>query len=277
MSERTDYNNPDLQELRKLLDNKFWKGPDVATAEDCVLPGRDIEARYGEIPSVEVNINASHFPTRMPLRALEYLEISTRSRYAHLGIQVPTLSIDKPIWEKMLEGQEQQVPVSVTNFCARPILLPKGTPLFRLFTYRAAKLLEGNELQQAVASGKIKIDGEIGQDSITVNIENHKWIRPSDSPIHISKNRSDYRKEIDKLLVPIPQDQQKRILWIAETKPIKLSSGINAVLGMHLGLDAKQIYSRLINSSFEGSVRVEGFSSTLPEHLPHTATFFFYR
>lgn len=290
------------------VEGKFWKGPDIATAADVMI------YRYTNTPVI---ITPNSLP---PLHGLPpevlsgVVRASVRSRYAQIGIDVHD-DIGGQIAQWIVENDKQALDGSIKeqfearaltfNHCARPIFIPRGAHLFRFFYEFAQPVVRGKNLIALVSSGEIKVDGAYGSDwawsyehtgageniigmHIRIKPEGRRWIPPhhDDEPIVIDDRGSDYRKEIDDLMYPIPEDESEK-LWVGETVPINLGPSIEAILDkvvvrdigkFDIGTLGLQTNSRLIDGGkTHWPIRVEVLSATTPERIPHYVHLHFLR
>ena len=134
------------QDLNSQLKGRFYISSDLSTAEDVVL-GPDGQAS----PFVPVNLPENLGPFNdMNLYALNtFADITTRSRFAQLGIDV----------RKKFTSQSR---IWITNYAHRPIYLPQGTAIC-YFYYWDGKYLAGEELEEAIGT-RIKLTGTEGTD-----------------------------------------------------------------------------------------------------------------
>lgn len=251
-----------------------------------------------------------------------YLFMSVRSRYAQLGLDVPDYPVVDQIpkiLRQIKHGERPHGPFDVLtcviNHSARQINLPEGTRLFRLYSNSFDNFVLGDNLVKLVESGEIKISGEQGKDwdwnydsrdfrinnppfaywreiarvtGIRIRVKPIGWIPPDRNaqPIKIDDETRTYRREIAKLLKPIPEDD-RQILWIGETiSPITISQSLDAIIGRdvlpHLEQDypgehGLHINSRLIDGGTNWPVRVEILSATKPDRIPTFITLYLAR
>ncbi len=290
-------------------ERKFWKGQDVQVATDVFL---NTTAR---IP-VPVLIYPESLP---PMDSLDpvnfyFLHGSVRSRWAQLGVD-----LEEEVGPKIAEALIVSVgpkdkptssflgEVVLHNRAARPIHIPRGARVFRLYYDVKEAALFGKDLVYAFTSGNIKIEGEFGKDwswaysngtprvednivgmHVRIDSRGRRWIPPNadNTVVTVDDSIPDYRVKIDELLVPVPHAQE-RVLWIGQTNKITLSS-VEAVLDREtlssIDMSARrltkgyQINSRLIDDGRTNwSVRVEILSPTKRSEISNFVTFRFRR
>ena len=289
-----------LERLSRNVEGKFWKGPDIVTSQDVTV------YRHTNVPII---ITPDSVPPLfgLPPEALSYAKTSVRSRYAQAGIDLHD-DIGGQIAQWIVENHKQtldggiheqfETRAFVFNRCARPIFIQKGTKLFRFFYEFSKSSPRGKDLISLVESGEIKIDGKYGSDwmwsynqigsgeenivgiSIRIKSEGRKWIppHPDNQPIIVGEEEGNYRKKIDTLLVPVPQDKREK-LWIGETVSVSLGKSLEAILDKAVLKNPKNITletlglqtnSRLIDGGkTKWPIRVEVLSSTTPEDMPN--------
>lgn len=296
-----------VERLSLSVEGRFWKGPDVQVATDVFL---NTTAR---IPIV---IHTESLPSMNGLEPndLHFLHGSVRSRWAQLGVDLEE-EVGPRITEAFVAsvGPKEKVTspfegeVVLHNRAARPIHIPEGTRIFRLYYDIKESALFGRDLVYAVSSGNISIEGEFGRDwawayssegsggedniigmHVRIDSKGRRWIPPdiNNTPVTVNDSEPNYRAKIDEILAPIPHTQE-RILWIGQTNKVTLSS-VEAILDRETlsNIDASarrlrrgyQINSRLIDDRITNwPVRVEILSSTTRSAISNFVTFHFRR
>lgn len=292
------------ERLSANIEGKFWKGPDIEISEEVTFPCLSYQ-------SAPVIIHPQDLPSLYGCHpeALQYVRASTRSRYTQLGLDVYE-AVTEQVCRRILDGNIQNmwgnilrpftVEALVFNRSARPVYLPKGSRLFRFYSFIGVKRMQGKELVSIVKRGGIKIDGEFGTDwmwgyakkgerderivgiNVRIKDENRKWIPPdsSNTPLSISDS-GNYREELDRFLEPIPETK-KEILWVGETPKIMIEDGLNAIISKAVVPDIKaesnflydgwglHINSHLIDGGKTNwPLRVEVVSPTLRGKIPN--------
>lgn len=294
-----------LERLGRNVEGKFWKGPDVVTAEDVTI------YRHTNIPII---ITPKSLP---PLHGLSpealngVVRASVRSRYAQLGIDLHD-DIGGQIAQQIVRDNYQTVDGDIKeqfpawaftfNRCSRPIFIPKGVHLFRFFYEFAQPMVRGKNLISLVNSEEVKVDGAYGSDwmwlynrigsgedniigmQIRIKDEGRRWIPPDpdNKPIVLDlaydSTGYDYRKRTDAMLEHIPYDDREK-LWIGETVSVNLGRRIDAILDKIAVRDSNkfeietlglQTNSMLIEGGrTDWPIRVEVLSATTPEVIPN--------
>jgi hypothetical protein len=299
-----------VERLSRSIENKFWKGPDVQVATDVFL---NTAARTARIP---ILIHPESLP---PMDGLVpdnfyFLHGSVRSRWAQLGVDLEE-EVGPRIAGALVAsvGSKDKVTspffgeVVLHNRASRPIHIPKGSRIFRLYYDVKESALFGKDLIHAFTSENIKIEGEFGRDwawayggedsrgddnivgmHVRIDPRGRRWIPPDADNIAVTVDDSipDYRTKIDELLVPVPHTKET-ILWVGQTNKITLSS-VEVVLDRqtrsNINVNAKrltrgyQINSRLIDDGRTNwPVRVEILSPTTRSAISNFVTFHFRR
>jgi hypothetical protein len=287
-------------QLKENLSGDFWKGADIPIAEEVVIGS-------GQKVKVPVILDQSNLPPLLNLYkdSLRSLNSSTRSRYAQLGLEIGmstgfnlSKSISENEWYQLQHGLPIKQYVDVESFCYRPIYLPKGAHLFRLYTGFSAHAIKGADLEDLIDRRKIRIEGTYGDGwqwdflrryawkttnrindvmGIKLKLDPQKrwWIPPDplNRPIVIDDVGNNYRLEIDKYLYPVPSHDLPR-LWIGETNRLTLPNDVVGLLSFSMNLRddflgfGTQTNSRLIDPGTDEAIRVEMMGPTLPKYMP---------
>lgn len=288
-------------------EGRLWKGPDVQVATDVLLSGT---------AQVPILIHPEGLPRMDSLDPEDFyfLHGSVRSRWAQLGVDLEE-EVGPKIGEALVSSVDPKdkiispffVGVGLHNRAARPIFIPKGARIFRLYYDTKESALFGKDLVYAFTSGNIKIEGKFGKDwvwaygsetsktednimgmHVRIDSRGRRWIPPNagNTSVTVDDSIPDYRTKIDELLAPIPHTQE-RILWVGQTNKITLNS-VEAVLDRETlpNIDVNtrylkrgyQINSRLIdNGRTDWQVRVEILSPTTKSAISNFVTFHFRR
>lgn len=246
--------------LRNRLKDGFWIGPDVATpVKRTILPGNlvHLPVAFTDVPEIFARLDPAAF---------FYAGVSTRSRWAQLGLEVhETASIAiaeslTPIRQEPLDPYRYAAVVPVLNLSTRPIHVPEGSKLFRLFFYNAGSWMRGEELLENVSSGSIRLSGEPGEDwllhervdgiLLSLNSNMRRWIPPdlpNATPLTISDRTGvDYRRIADSYLRPITPSRSP-ILWLTETSSVvTLDPSVHALIDFVLFRKGKMLPAKLV-------------------------------
>lgn len=234
------------EELVRQLKRRLWKSLDVTICKAVILPpGSSVDI------SVRLPKDLGPFEGLHP-HMLSSAEISTRSRLAQLGIEVPpsaSAEIAKSL--RVTQTSDREAEISTINHSTRPIHLPEATRLFRLFAFDHSTYAMGENLKKLVSEGLIKIEGEEGLDwkwgvdlvdsqnpddicgiEFRLDPDKRLWLKPDpeNTPVSIDDNSgTDYRNHLDSLLSPVPP--RESALWIGETTArLTLDPSINGIL-----------------------------------------------
>lgn len=280
-----------LEQFRRRMEGKFWKSPDITLFEDAVLEA----GKEQPVPIIIPLLTFVPF-VDMPTDTLAFAQISTRSRFAQLGIEVARDTVheivrditsnDRYITEK---GLLTKVPV--INRASRRIRIPQGVGLFQ-FYYESSPCVQDKELMDLVESGAVSIDGEKGKDwdydvlfdeyvnsrrpvGIRFRLDSKRklWLPPKriwlpgeteEKPIEIPDTpENDYRRVIDGFLQPVPSSE-KPIHWIGETiSRLKLDPNVNAVIVAVNSDEWRHVNSLLIEGGTDWKIRTEIVSPTV--------------
>ncbi len=230
------------EELDRRLDGRVWKSPDIPVAKDVVLQNGG-PAKY--IPIALPDLGPF---TGLPLAVLSYGVSSTRSRFEQLGVDV-SHGAGQLIAETFRD--DGTASVLVTNHCARPIRIRKGTGVFRLYVEPFAKSaaepsvhLEGKDLLEAIQKEKIQISGKKGKDwdimydheslqagALLSDVEEYEHLWGKAFPVDIDKAKFLYEGDEAAWGIKLRLDPRKR-MWIPpnpKNRPIEISgeSGID--------------------------------------------------
>lgn len=282
------------QELEDFFKGNTWKGPDVVTAERVqIQTPRAIHGFVGAVPIIITPETLPHLG-HVSREAIELTNTSVRSRWAQLAgcdIGGPNgkvyFAIPDHEWAKMDLTKAFTTNISVNTNAARPVVIPKGSHIYRYCHISNKNLIHGAQLEQMVTSGQIAVGEGLGKDwiwarsqkteeligmYIKIDPKTQKWIppHPSNESITVSDSGLTYRDEIDKLLVPVPRDNVTR-LWIGQSPHLKIPSDIDSVIDSwtYQSLDGKSvdhyghhINSRLIDGGSNWPIRVEIINPT---------------
>lgn len=232
-----DYKWNVKQWVNQELNGHFWISPDIAVAEDTIVP--PYPSGPGRIPIVFPD-NLGPFSQLGPY-ALSVTDITTRSRFAQLGIEVDS--------NTALIGLTKQV--SIMNFAKRPIYLAANTPICYLY-YMSKPLLGGKALENALGNS-IKITGNEGVDwrrwygnprinprrsllglEFFIHPDSRRTVLPGNELMSIDGGEATNhnRTAVDQFLAPLPISDEE-MLVIAETKAeIELNSTIHGLCDM---------------------------------------------
>lgn len=290
------------ERLQKTPEFPFWKGADIASTQNVIVP------RLG-YSSVGMNIphgGLPNFLVQHPELASK-IRASTRSRWAQLGLEIEDNGTQlQEALASSSQGFENpnglDISVQVNNHSQRDILIPLGARVFRSFYETEKHKYVGNDLLKVIESKKVAVEGkpgetwEIAYDSkktpvgMYVKITNdRRWI-PRDRSrnpklMQISDKGDKYRDEIDQMLVPVPETPQVK-LWIGETVRMTLAHEINGILHSAVspnlqGRGSLNSFGTHVNSHLidggktDWGVRVEVNSSTVRAQMPNFAYFYF--
>lgn len=269
-------------ELQKRVGKKFWKSHDIPVAEDFTL-----ECGYLSYIPLLLPSNLAPFEG-LPADVFCYADVSTRSRYSQMGVDVippagqviaETLECENYPKDK---AKTFRVYAPVCNYSNRPIHFSEGSGLFRLYINTALQpqlMREGKRLAKLVKNGEIRLSGQKGKDwmlhasGIILRIDSEKrtWIPQSvdNSPLQISDQTGiDYRAIIDRYSEPVPISASL-LHWRGETvSAIQLGAGINAILDRNPSIDGKvptrtfNANSVIVDEGHDGTIRTEIISPT---------------
>lgn len=276
--------------IEKVLNEKFWIGPDIPTASRVIIPARGSEIVPIILDPVDLQLFLRHHEY-----AVSTAFATTRSRFAQLGLEVDEygpLYIAKTI-EKLPDSDLYRAEVPVHNYAARPILLPEGTKFFYMY-YWNKQTLTGKDLVDYMKDD-IRISGKEGEDwrfwygshaaktekniegiEFFINEDTIAYIPPSDEAMSISDGPAvDHnRASVDAYLQkPVP-DSVSPLLWIAEIKSrLTLSKNVHGIVDMRVshgenivgteltqGFQTNSILLRAGNT--DSHIRTEVYSST---------------
>lgn len=289
--------NPELSDNRFVIESKYYKGIDVATKEAAVI--RDVAL-------LAVDITPNHLPpfTLESPYVWESLAVSVRSRYAQVGLDIPTDSIRSLFEAKFAIGEDNSsARIVVLNHGTRPVRIEKGARPFRLYTDSAKHAEKGEGLVSLIGSevgieGKEGADWLFGRDGegipngvyVRINPESRRWMppNPDNSEIDVDETVTDYRPLIDPLLEPIQTvSNGKKRLIIAETEEITLSRNVDAIVDDvvhindrgHIRFDTgKHTNSRVLDGGkTHWPVRIEMVSEENSDNMPNFVRFYFVR
>lgn len=268
----------------------FFKTPDLAIIRPTLV-------NPGSSSAVSVTIDDITRALVKSARNISMISASMRSRFAQLGLDMDPEAVPEFIKQLLTEGATADF--QLYNHSLRPVQLSEGTRLLRLFYEPADAILAGKELSQAIGEGKIQLGGARGKDwewayddlgkrmGVFIRINDRRlWIPPGEDVISINSEGSDYRKEIDSILKPLPVlEDDRKALWIGETAvSIALGASVEGVLDSRILRDldnpsldfvGTQTNSFLIDSKTKWPVRLEVRSSTNPKRIPRFARFHF--
>ncbi|OGH17553.1 MAG: hypothetical protein A3C22_02895 [Candidatus Levybacteria bacterium RIFCSPHIGHO2_02_FULL_37_10] len=301
-----------------VIETGLWKGIDVAVARSITIK------QYEKVPIILTRENVPSFTPsnyyqqwfmRNFVMEESGIYVSVRSRYAQIGLDIGDKAVGEIkqwLYNNSHLGEEGNFPnkimpvITVENHGFRPVALGEGTRLFRFIKENFKSYLEDDKLVQAVKSGLIKIQGDRLGDwtysygevaghklprptgiFIRINTENRRWIppHPDNEPICIPDSGEGYRKIIDSLLKPIPEEKIRKILWIGETIKVTLDPSIDAILdtaairGIKTDKDildentwGVQLNSRVIDGGrTDWQIRTEIISQTSLDRIPNFA------
>lgn len=271
------------QELEKRVGRKFWKSQDVSIAEDFTLG-------CGYVSYVPLFLPSNLAPFEgLPVDVFCYASASTRSRYAHIGVDV--LPAAGQVIAETLENENYpknggkifRVYIPVANNSNRPIHFSEGSGLFRLYIdprlVQPQLIEEGERLSKLVENGEIRLSGQKGKDwmlqasgiVLKIDTEKRMWIpqSPDNSPLQIPDETGiDYRAIIDQYSEPVPRSSSL-LHWRGETvSTIQLGTGINALIDRNPSIDGDvptdtfHGNSLIIDEGFNGTIRTEIISPT---------------
>lgn len=218
-----------------------------------------------------------------------FVQVSTRSRYAQFGIEVPSnapLYIAATIKEDTYQhDQRVNASVPVRNHSPRPIHLKEGTGLFKLFADNPPIAMD-QKLIDLVRTGKIRLSGKKGIDWafdvlfseydesyhthgiwLRLNPEKRFWLPPDPNrrTLEIPEGSEiDYRREVDRRLRAAPFFKDPT-LWVGETvSRLKLDPSVNARISTVNPTYMNHANSLLIDGGSDWRIRTEIISPILP-------------
>lgn len=181
--------------------------------------------------------------------------------------------------------------VPVRNNSARPVNLPLGTRLFRLFIVPPRATIERETLLSIIEKGEITVSGERGRDwevlfreklgVLWLKLDPNKtfWVPPEPNgvPTTIPDDPGiDYRSLVDSFLKPAPLSETS-IHWVGETiSELRLNPFVSAIIDrVPLARDAvladgsEHVNSLLLDGgSPRWPIRTEILSPTSPGKIP---------
>lgn len=271
------------EEFKRRLDGEFWKSPDITVAEETVLQA----GKEQYVPVVIPTYPAMAPFEGLPVDSLAFAEISTRSRYAQLGVEIAHDAVHEIARSIDFQSQARDgflAEVSVKNRSPRAIRIPEAAGLFKL--YAQSSLCRFNErLVELIEKGKVSIDGKKDIDwgfDVLFNEYSRRyettgiWLRldpkkrlwlppdPKGRPLEIPEgSEANYRRAIDKHLKPVPVSEEP-IHWVGETvSRIKLDPKVNAVIVAMSPEGMRHANSILINGGTNWRIRTEIVSRTV--------------
>lgn len=196
---------------------------EVPTQKDTII-------RPHSIQPVSVSVFDALYQT-----SLDGHGASIRSRYAQLGLDCLD-HVALRVVEASKNG-ETGTTVLVINHSDRPVQLPGGEELFKLYGYKRGEFINGSSLTDLVTNGKIGIIGEQGKDwnywrnqdgeicgiELKINHDSWTWIPPHPNneavSIHTDGHSREFRQTLNRILRPVSDDTplNQTKLWIGET------------------------------------------------------------
>ncbi len=281
---------------------RFWKGTDAVLTSPTRIPAHGYEVVNVLLPQGSL----PHFLVDRPELAHE-MHAATRSILAQCGLEVDDKG--SQLYDtirnnpRIVDDEDGvRLAVQVNNYAGRDIKLPEGIKLFRSYYQDSRTALRNGELLKLAREGQIQVSGTEGEDwfwrhnaddkidGMIVKVSPaRKWIEPdlSAPAIEIPKEATskNYRGEIDKLLVPVPETPEMK-LWIGETQPIiKLGDSVCAMIHsmvspVLLGEGAFEAQgthtsSRVVDENSHWRIRLEVLSSTQRAQVPKHAFIYF--
>lgn len=281
-------------------EERGWIGKDVSLQKNILINPHGIRvARLATQPG--------SFPFELKEGAEERFSASMRSRYAQIGLHPADDSLEYAL-ESYFNAQDTdsfEFPFAITNFSNAPIFIPRGTEMLRFYV-PPVNFVENGNLEELIRDKTVQIDGREGREwnfvyrtleknrsdivgiGLKVKEGGRKYIPKQNEPISVSGSERNYRKEVDRFLVPVEErkDPQIACLWIGETSAIDLGNRVSAEIernaypgfqGNSLSpTTGEHINSRLIDPSTGWAVRVEIFSPTAGEHVADWVVFRFF-
>lgn len=236
--------------LNERLHGNFWKSPDLACDTNVILPPN------GSLAFVDVRLEEDKMPPFDEFNpyALACTYANTRSRFAQLGVEVPpdaTSEITRTFGWRVENGKHVFVAtMPVRNHSGRPISVQEGSSFAYLY-YWDGKYIEGGELLKLMGDklvipdkdrhlwkwwyGNSKNRGieDIKGIEFLLDEESKAWIPPSDEIMNLDAGNAynHNRGEVDKYLVKGIPEQEKPLLWIAETAAeFEIKEGVNGLV-----------------------------------------------
>lgn len=291
------------QELDKRLEGKVWIGPDISNTDEVYIP-----ANGSQIVTVGLPDTFEPF-VGMDTYALSLAEITTRSRFAQIGLEVPPGQ--GPFIGASIAGEEYQsgdgtryAQVAVRNFAPSPIYLPEQTPFFS-FYYWNGRTLEGEALMEEFGK-TIQIQGGEDEDwrwwygegqsyekdtvkgiEFFIDQDTARTIRAGQTPLVLDSSAATLhnRHQVDQYVEPL-YDSEDSVFWIAELSAhLTLSQGIHGFLNEAatvgrapslLDNGEEKNHHRQTNSivlkggNTNSNIRVEIISPTKADQMPDT-------
>lgn len=273
---------------------KFWKSPDIETAADIILSPESV----GYVP-VTIPPNLELFKD-LHVDAFAFVHVSTRSRYAQLGVEVPRdarVTIPASLKDEIYSEDSKDLTafVPVRNLSSRTVEIPQKTRLLQLYIESAVQR-QKQSLLELLENRDVEIGGERGTDwdywtidpfgnntsgkvleiddlliglRLRLDPQKRMWLPPDPEgrPFKIPEGTEvDYRKAVNQELKPAPISE-KPIFWIGETTSrLALDPGVNALI-VATGQgdrrrDMRHINSLLIDGGSNWKIRTEIISPT---------------
>ncbi len=228
-----------LQVAEALRDTPVYKSSDIRTADSTVIPPGGTRKMRFVLDTLSLGMLGA-----LPIDALDYLDVSVRSRWAQGGLSVgeedgkALHGYTKPkgfAYSSQHAGQLAYI--EVNNHATRPIEVPAGSNIFRYYALNQANKLKGHSLHAAVEAGKIQIAGQgwkISEDGnsilIPVGHDTFRAVRPSAfDAFSISDTAILYRDDIDSHLQQLSPFAMPQ-LTVGETEFISIAEGFEGEL-----------------------------------------------
>lgn len=281
-------------------ENRAWIGKDVSLQKNVLINPHGIRVAW-------LTTQPGSFPFELKEGAEERFSASMRSRYAQIGLHPADESLVYAL-EAYFNAEDNDsfnFPFAITNLSNAPIFVPRGTEMMRFYV-PPTKFIENGSLEELVKDRTIQIDGKEGREwqfvynsleknrkdivgvALKIKENNRQYIPRRDEPISVSGSERNYRREVDRFLVPVEKrmDPYVACLWIGETSAIDLGNKVtgeierNAYPGFRGNTlsptTGEHINSRLIDPSTGWPVRVEIFSPTQGEQVADWVVFRFF-
>jgi hypothetical protein len=162
------------------------------------------------------------FPCELKEGAEERLSASMRSRDAQIGLHPADDSLEYAL-EAYFNAEDSDAfdfPFAIINLSNAPIFVPRGTELLRFYV-PPINIVENGNLEELMRDKVVQIDGKEGREwkfvyktleknrsdivgiALKVKENGRKYIPKQNEPISVSGSERNYRKEVDRFLVPV--------------------------------------------------------------------------
>lgn len=278
-----------------------WIGADVSLKRNALIQP------HGVFVS-RLMAKPGSFPYELAEGAEERFSASMRSRYAQIGLHPGDFSLEYAL-ESYFNADDYnsfEFPFAIVNLSNAAIVIPRGTEILRFYV-PPTKFIENGQLEELVKDRVVQIDGKEDREwkyvyssieknredivgiALKVKEQGRKYIPWRNEPISVSGSERNYRREVDRFLVPVEGRSEPGVpcLWIGETVAIDLGNQVTAEIernaypgfvGNALSpTTGEHINSRLVDPSTGWPVRVEIYSPTKGNHVADWVVFRFFR